>query len=330
MKTGKVLKNADINVSEQELELINKYTRRVMSADEVYVFSVVLCDNDIDRDYERFTVESLFKLQELFVGKTGIFDHDPRVENQTARIISCKVEAVDGKKTATGDDYFRLVARAYLPKSEKNADLILSIDSGILKEVSVGCAVKQTLCSICSNDINSVSCSHSKGQTYNNQLCYGELVYPYDAYEFSFVAIPAQKNAGVIKAFSKNIEEKKNMNDVISALKKGEELMLKSYETKGLFDYINELEKKAKDGECYKDQLKKNVLRLMGLEQPHIDTQTLKGILEKLSVLELESLQQAYNKKTAQCEPLMTQLKSHKAESSTCAKETDKNNQFTI
>ena len=56
-------------VSAEELRLINTYTRRNLSAEEVYVFSVTLCDNDVDRDNERFTVESLFALEKLFVGK---------------------------------------------------------------------------------------------------------------------------------------------------------------------------------------------------------------------------------------------------------------------
>ena len=41
------------------LDKINKFTRRPFSEDEVYVFSVILCDNDIDRDCERFSDEAL-------------------------------------------------------------------------------------------------------------------------------------------------------------------------------------------------------------------------------------------------------------------------------
>ena len=59
----------------QELELINNYTVKPLSADEVYTFGIVLCDNEIDRDFERFDIPALEKLAELFVGKTGIFDH---------------------------------------------------------------------------------------------------------------------------------------------------------------------------------------------------------------------------------------------------------------
>ena len=113
---GTVTKDAVIGGStssptDEELGLINAYTRRELSADEVYVFSVVLCDNDVDRDGERFTVESLFELEKLFVGKTGIFDHNPSAKNQTARIFACAVESGGGKKTVTGDDYFCLKAR---------------------------------------------------------------------------------------------------------------------------------------------------------------------------------------------------------------------------
>ena len=59
----------------QELELINSYTVKPLKAEEVYTFGIVLCDNEIDRDFERFDIPALEKLAGLFVGKTGIFDH---------------------------------------------------------------------------------------------------------------------------------------------------------------------------------------------------------------------------------------------------------------
>ena len=124
----------------KELDLINQYTKRRFSADEVYTFSVVLCDNEIDRDFECFDSTSLEKLAEMYIGKSGIFDHTPTAENQTARIYDCKVETVDGKLTSYGKQYKRLIAKAYMPISEKNKDIILELDSGIKKEVSVGCS----------------------------------------------------------------------------------------------------------------------------------------------------------------------------------------------
>ena len=85
MKEGYVLKSFDKNQNyENELSLINNYSRSKLSADDVYVFSVVLCDNDIDRDFECFSLNSLYKLADLFIGKTGIMDHDAKSENQNS------------------------------------------------------------------------------------------------------------------------------------------------------------------------------------------------------------------------------------------------------
>ena len=72
MKTGLILKSADIFTTDEDMVLINQYTRRQLSKDEVYIFSLVLCDNDVDRDYERFSVKALEGLSKLFMGKTGI------------------------------------------------------------------------------------------------------------------------------------------------------------------------------------------------------------------------------------------------------------------
>ena len=62
----------------------------------------MLCDNEIDRDFERFDIPALEKLAELFVGKTGIFDHSMSGRDQTARIFSCRVETDENKVTSAG------------------------------------------------------------------------------------------------------------------------------------------------------------------------------------------------------------------------------------
>ena len=72
-------------VTDKELELINAYSRRKLTKDEVYVFGVVLCDNDIDRDNERFTVESRFlHLKKIFCN-TRIFLKTPPPKKNTPR-----------------------------------------------------------------------------------------------------------------------------------------------------------------------------------------------------------------------------------------------------
>ena len=186
----------------EELEKINSFTRRKMSPDEIYTFPVVLCDNEIDRDCEKFTPGALEKMAELYVGKTGIFDHNLSGKDQTARIYSARVERDETRKTADGEPYTCLKAMAYMVRSEKNKDLIAEIDAGIKKEISVNCNVKSIRCSVCGKDKRSEGCEHLKGALYGGRTCFYILDEPSDAYEWSFVAVPAQKNAGITKSHS--------------------------------------------------------------------------------------------------------------------------------
>lgn len=89
----------------QMLEKLNRFTRRELSADEVYIFDVVLCDNEVDRDGECFSLNALNKLKELFVGKTGIFDHNAKSSGQTARIFDTQLVSNSKSKTSRGEDY---------------------------------------------------------------------------------------------------------------------------------------------------------------------------------------------------------------------------------
>ena len=326
MTDNQVTKSASVDaaegdsgaVSENELELINAYTRKPLGAQDVYVFSVTLCDNDVDRDGERFTVESLFALEKLFVGKTGIFDHDPTAKNQTARIFRCGVEAVEGRKTATGDDYFRLKARAYMPRCPENEKLILDIDSGILREVSVGCAVKIVKCSVCGEDI--AVCTHKKGETYSGKLCCGELIAPYDAYEFSFVAVPAQKEAGVVKSvYGKEV----NMEGIMKKLGENRTVTLSGGECEKLMGYIETLKQSAKDGVYYRDSLTGEVLRLSAAVQPEISRDTMEALAKTMNVAQLCEFKNAYEKKLDESFAPVPQLYAK-------SKKTVSNGQFTI
>ena len=290
------------------LDKINKFTRRELAEDEVYVFSVILCDNDIDRDCERFTVESLFELEKLFVGKTGIIDHDPTAKNQKARIISCKVESVEGKTTANGDQLFRLTARAYMRRTEGNAELIEAIEAGIVKEVSVGCSVGHTLCSICRNDIHSPLCSHQKGREYDGELCFGELCEPKDAYEFSFVAVPAQRAAGVVKGY-----KEKDMNDICKSLSADHDVALTKSEATQLKAYIERLESEQEYAKAYREELTEKLRTALREKGVELDFVVEKCILEKLSVNEAQSLLKALCRKERK---VVTQLGEKKADDS--------------
>jgi hypothetical protein len=320
MKDGYVIKNKSMpKTSGEDLELINKLTRRKFAEEEVYIFSVVLCDNDIDRENERFTDNALEKLAELYVGKTGILDHNPTSENQTARIYTCAVEAVDGKTNRLKDPYKRLVAKAYMPRSDKNKDIILEIDSGIKKEVSVGCSIAEKICSICGKDVKSESCTHIKNHRYKKdgiyQLCHTILDNPTDAYEWSFVAVPAQREAGIIKAFIPNGNGGDiKMEDIVKSLGSGQNITLSESESAQLFDLIKNLEEKASVGDFYKEELKSEVIKLSAIVQPEISLSLMKSVVGKLSIEELKSFKNSFKAKLSSIIPAKPQFTPEKTE----------------
>lgn len=192
---SEILKAAHVEkqaVNAAELALINKQALRELAAEEVFTFRMAACDNQVDRDHERFTDKALEGLAPLFVGKTVLMDHTWSAASQTARIYAADVEDHGEVK--------QLVLRCYMPRSDATAGTVAAIETGILRECSVGCAMGSAVCSICGTDQTKAYCEHRAGKTYDGQLCVMALDAPQDVYEVSFVAVPAQPEAGVIKS----------------------------------------------------------------------------------------------------------------------------------
>lgn len=284
-------------VDEQELEQINRFSRKKLTQEEVYTFAVRLCDNEVDRDGERFEGETLDGLAELFVGKTGIFDHEWSANGQTARIYRTQVVDEPGVITAVGDDYRYIKGYAYMLRTPGNQELIAQLDGGILREVSVGCAVERSVCSICGEQAG--NCGHRKGERYDGNLCYTSLEGAADAFEWSFVAVPAQPKAGVLKSKGKR-----------------QELSLKQVAHKhGCQRELEQLEQEALLGRRYMAALRREVVRLSGLSQESVDHRVMESIAEKLEEPELLELKRIYTKQAAQRFPMMTQLDHHRENS---------------
>ena len=189
-----------LDITDSELEKINALSIKELSADEVFIFKVAMCDNEIDRDFEYFPADTLAQMAELFKGKTVISDHKRMASNQVARIYDTELVKT-GEYSLSGENYTQLVAKCYMLRNDSTADLIAAIEAGITKEVSVSCAIKSAVCSICGTDNRETYCKHWNGETYDGEVCYFALKGALDAYELSFVAVPAQPKAGVTKSY---------------------------------------------------------------------------------------------------------------------------------
>lgn len=267
--------------SAMQLEKINALAKARLNGEQVYVFSLRLCDDQMDRDFERFDTQALPELARMFLGKTGIVDHQWSTEKQVARIFETQV-VQDGSVS-----YIK--AWAYIRRGGANEETIADIEAGIKKEVSVGCAMGQAVCSICGGEYG--TCGHGKGQSYDGQVCCAILRQPVDAYEFSFVAVPAQREAGVLKAMGAGQKRLKELAEQFGA--QGEYQALKQ---------------QAALGQRYRKELEDSVVRLglsleLGLQEP-----VLRRLAQCAGTEDLTAVKAAWQERLEQLMPVVTQL----------------------
>lgn len=294
--------------AENELELINTHTTVPLTEEQVFRFTVTLCDNEVDRDFEKFTDKALEALGEMFIGKTGICDHSMRSKDQCSRIFYTFLEAAD-KKTSTGEAYKTLKARAYILRTEENASLIAEIEGGIKKEVSISCSVNKSTCSICGGNMKTHSCKHIKGRSYGGKLCYALLSEPTDAYEWSFVAVPAQRNAGVTKSFrKKEVESLNSPADIIKSI--AADSLLSDSEVSLLKNYIAELEKLAEEARVFKNHLTRDIERLALIVMPRVNLKAFISSCGNMNADELRELKSGLEAQVSEKFPAVPQIKS--------------------
>ena len=264
-----------------QLEAINAQAKAKLTEDQVYVFSLRLCDDQVDRDWERFDTQALPELAKMFIGKTGIVDHRWSSDSQVARIFAAEV--------VQEDRVSYIKAWAYIRRGGSTDEIIADIEAGIKKEVSVGCSMGYSQCSVCGGEYG--ICGHQKGESYDGQICCAILKEPMDAYEFSFVAVPAQRSAGVIKGLG------------------GKQMCLKELADQyGAQGEYRTLYKQAQLGIAYEKQLRSDVVRLclsleLGVEEP-----VLRSVMEKAGAEDLMKLKSALEERLRECMPVVTQL----------------------
>ena len=147
-----------------------------------------------------------------------------------------------------------------------------------------------------------------------------------DAYEFSFVAVPAQRAAGVVKKFSPRFEESekkkevKTVYDIVKKLADGEdsvtvakeELNMLKTELKALFD-------RAECGDRYRAALCERIYKLSAVAQPEFKRGLTEAITKSLGIAELKEMAAALAKAAERKMPVMPQLAAEKTEDTNAA-----------
>lgn len=209
-----------LSITDEDLKKINKYTLSPVTADDVFIFKASIADNEQDdRNHMPFNLKALQDLKKLYPGKTMLKDHSRRADNQIARIYDTELVQNAYKQTELGELHAELEAKIYMIKTDSNKDLIAEIMGGIKKEVSTSTVPEKMICSICQTDNMQKYCRHWPGREYviedgsakgTKRRCKMLLHGAKEAYELSFVAVPAQPRAGTHKSigFTKPVAEK--------------------------------------------------------------------------------------------------------------------------
>lgn len=170
---------------------------------------------------------------------------------------------------------------------KKLPGLIAEIDAGIKKEVSVSCAVSRSVCSVCGEPAG--TCSHQRGKRYGEIPRHVIHCAATDAYEWSFVAVPAQPAAGVTKSHAARKALHLTPERAIAEMERGE-LHLDAAAAYGLRKHIAALEKKSEEAGRYRQSLCETIRRRTMLAQPQMPPALLEKSMAPLTVTELEEL----------------------------------------
>lgn len=136
---------ATMRPTDDQIERINKFTRRAVTADEVVAFKTLSMNDIVDRDDDQFTtqcVKDFASLEQPFspVGKSFMLDHEYKVGNAIGRIFGVDTKKIDGALFLTNE--------VYMPNTAQFQPLIEKIDFGINWAVSVGVMLGKDECSL--------------------------------------------------------------------------------------------------------------------------------------------------------------------------------------
>lgn len=217
---------ATINVTNEDLEIINKGTLRQFGAEDVYLFPVRMCDNEIDASLEQMYPDALKTVAELVNNYASrgncvpiLHNHDwNSAEEIEANIYSAEVVTSTSEFNSVGEPLVYVAAKAYTIPD--NANFIKKIEAGLLKKGSPGFTTGKDICSICGAEI--YTCEHNLGAVYENKLCYKLIKDVNDIKEWSLVAVPCQKDTGI------KIKSNNNKKEVRIKMKKSTFALLKT------------------------------------------------------------------------------------------------------
>lgn len=178
--------------TEQDMAAINEHALVPLTKDQVAVFRMNLCNDQIDRHVSRFPTEELKTISEkLIVGKPLMELHDMpsdgffssnRGSQPVGTFFRSQVVEDNGQVSVRPDVFMR--------RGAGDDNLIAKIESGIAKGTSISFALNRPECSVCGCDMR--DCAHLPGEEIDGELCHMVLKEVTDVFEGSIVPLGSQ------------------------------------------------------------------------------------------------------------------------------------------
>ena len=147
-----------------------------------------------------------------------------------------------------------------------------------------------------------------RGETYGGVRCCAVLDGAADAYEWSFVAVPAQREAGVRKSYGEK-GGTGTAEDLIKTLRRARgEVALTEAEASALAGRIERLEREASCGRAYRARLKKEFVRCAAIAQPGIPAEAVSRAADGMDLEDLECFSEQFRRSAEKTVPLSPQL----------------------
>ena len=201
---SEILTEAAGNLSTSELKAIRKWTRRDVTAEEVYTFPALAIDTNPTRNGVIYSAESQKLSVRSWVGVPFLFnanadggmlsggDHALVASSQVARIYKAQIV-----ETTKGNIGTLVWVFTFPDVSDEIKEFCNKIDAGILREVSIHVMARQVECSICGETPN-WDHEHQKGEKYGKETAYIKTVGALEPLELSSVACPGSIVAHVM------------------------------------------------------------------------------------------------------------------------------------
>lgn len=181
----------ETEISPEDIGLINKIAPVSLSARQVYARSMYLCSSQpCPADGCQFTRKALEQIAGLIIGQSVLTGHN-RASLPIARFYKATVEQ-RGINEAMEPVYFVRAWFYWLRDTKGADDLLLNIDGGIYREVSLSWRYSSWQCSICQS--KNSECGHRTGELIDGKRCYRLIDQVSEVLEGSLVYKAADTN----------------------------------------------------------------------------------------------------------------------------------------